>query len=152
MKIRPVRDELFHAGRQTDRRNEANCRFSQFYEGAWKRALREQDEFESEEHIKIVRKCGHSITTPDIFISSHWLLILSNNFLETPGQHLQLCSRDVKLTPRVAKENWTVSWKPTLSFVSLSTKIETWRHMLDSKRQNYWKSVELLLWPDGLTD
>jgi len=28
MKIRPLRTELFHAEGQTDRHNEANCRFS----------------------------------------------------------------------------------------------------------------------------
>ena len=30
MKIRPVTAELFHAGEQTDRHDEANSRFSQF--------------------------------------------------------------------------------------------------------------------------
>jgi hypothetical protein len=34
MKIRPVRAELFHADRQTDRRDEANSRFLQFCKGA----------------------------------------------------------------------------------------------------------------------
>ena len=34
MKIRPLGGELFHADRQADRRNEANCRFSQFCERA----------------------------------------------------------------------------------------------------------------------
>jgi len=32
MKIRPVEAQLFHANRRTDRHDEANCRFSQFYE------------------------------------------------------------------------------------------------------------------------
>jgi hypothetical protein len=31
MKIRPVRGDLFHADRQTDRHDEANGYFSQFY-------------------------------------------------------------------------------------------------------------------------
>ena len=30
LKIRPVKAELFHVERQTDRRGEANSRFSQF--------------------------------------------------------------------------------------------------------------------------
>jgi hypothetical protein len=34
MKILPVGTELFHAGRQTDRSNEFNSRFSQFCERA----------------------------------------------------------------------------------------------------------------------
>jgi hypothetical protein len=34
MKIRPVGAELFHAGGRTDRRDEANSRFSQFCERA----------------------------------------------------------------------------------------------------------------------
>jgi hypothetical protein len=38
MKIRPVGAELFHAGGQTDRRDEVNSRFSQFCERAWKKA------------------------------------------------------------------------------------------------------------------
>ena len=33
MKIRPVGAEFLHADGQTDRRDEANNRFSQFYEG-----------------------------------------------------------------------------------------------------------------------
>jgi len=36
MKIRPVRAELFHSDRQTNRHDEANTRFSQFCEGAEK--------------------------------------------------------------------------------------------------------------------
>jgi len=32
MKIRPMVTDLFHAGRQTDRHDEANSRFSQFCE------------------------------------------------------------------------------------------------------------------------
>jgi hypothetical protein len=32
MKIRPVGADMFHADRQTDRRDEANSRFSQFFE------------------------------------------------------------------------------------------------------------------------
>jgi len=38
MKIRPVRAELFHADRQTDRQ-EANSRFSQFFERTLKSHL-----------------------------------------------------------------------------------------------------------------
>ena len=34
MKIRPVGAELFHVDRQTDGHDEANGRFSQFYESA----------------------------------------------------------------------------------------------------------------------
>jgi len=34
MKIRPVRAEMFHADRQTDRNDEADSRFSHFYEWA----------------------------------------------------------------------------------------------------------------------
>jgi len=34
MKIRPVRAELFRAERQTDKHDEYNSRFSQFYESA----------------------------------------------------------------------------------------------------------------------
>jgi hypothetical protein len=34
MKINPVTAELFHADGQTDRHDEANSRFSQFYERA----------------------------------------------------------------------------------------------------------------------
>ena len=34
MKIRPKGSELFHAGRWTDRRDEANSRFSQCYKEA----------------------------------------------------------------------------------------------------------------------
>jgi len=34
MKIRPVRAELFRAERQTDKHDESNSRFSQFYESA----------------------------------------------------------------------------------------------------------------------
>jgi hypothetical protein len=34
MKIRPVVAKLFHADRRTDRHDEANSRFSQFYERA----------------------------------------------------------------------------------------------------------------------
>ena len=34
MKIRQVGAELFHAGGQTDRHEEANCRFSQFSESS----------------------------------------------------------------------------------------------------------------------
>jgi hypothetical protein len=37
MKIRPVGAEVFHADRQADRHDEANSRFPQFCEGAWKR-------------------------------------------------------------------------------------------------------------------
>jgi hypothetical protein len=41
MRISPVGAELFHAGGwtdgQTERHDEINSRFSQFYEGAWKR-------------------------------------------------------------------------------------------------------------------
>ena len=33
MKIRPVRGELFHADRRTDRHDEANSSFAQFSEG-----------------------------------------------------------------------------------------------------------------------
>ena len=36
MKIRPVATELFHAGGQTARHDEANSRFSQFCERAYK--------------------------------------------------------------------------------------------------------------------
>jgi len=36
MEIFPVEAELFHADGQTDRHDEANSRFSQFCEGAWK--------------------------------------------------------------------------------------------------------------------
>jgi len=36
MKIRPVGTELFHAGGQTARHDEANSRFSQIYEGVYK--------------------------------------------------------------------------------------------------------------------
>jgi hypothetical protein len=40
MKIRPVWSELFHADRQTDgrtdRRDDANSRFVQYFERAWK--------------------------------------------------------------------------------------------------------------------
>jgi hypothetical protein len=32
MKIRPVGEELFHADSRTDRHDEANSRFSQFWE------------------------------------------------------------------------------------------------------------------------
>jgi hypothetical protein len=38
MKIHPVVAELFNADRQADARDEANSRFSQFYEGAQKPA------------------------------------------------------------------------------------------------------------------
>ena len=34
MKIRPVGAELFHADERTDRHDETNSRFSQFYESA----------------------------------------------------------------------------------------------------------------------
>jgi len=34
-KISPVGTELFHAYKQTDRHNEANCRYSQFLESTW---------------------------------------------------------------------------------------------------------------------
>jgi len=34
MKIRPVEAELFHAGGQTDRHDDANSRFSEFCERA----------------------------------------------------------------------------------------------------------------------
>jgi len=34
MKIHPVRAELFHANRQTDRHDETNSRFSQLWERA----------------------------------------------------------------------------------------------------------------------
>ena len=34
MKICPVGAELFHADRQTDKQDEANSRFSQFFESA----------------------------------------------------------------------------------------------------------------------
>ena len=34
MKICPVGAELFHADRQTDKHDEANSRFSQFFESA----------------------------------------------------------------------------------------------------------------------
>ena len=37
MKIRPVGAELFHGDRRTDRHDEANSRFSQFFESAKKR-------------------------------------------------------------------------------------------------------------------
>jgi len=37
MKIRPVKAELFHADRRTDRHDEANSRFSLFFEGAYKK-------------------------------------------------------------------------------------------------------------------
>jgi len=37
MKIRPVGDELFHAEGRTDRHDEANSRFSQFFPITWKR-------------------------------------------------------------------------------------------------------------------
>ena len=40
MKIRPVGAELFHADRQTDRYDEVNSRFSQFYKGAKNSASR----------------------------------------------------------------------------------------------------------------
>jgi len=36
MKILPVKDELFHADRRTDRHEQANSRFSKFYECAKK--------------------------------------------------------------------------------------------------------------------
>ena len=36
MKIHPVGAELFHADGQTDRHDEANSRFSEFFELAWK--------------------------------------------------------------------------------------------------------------------
>jgi hypothetical protein len=36
MKLPPVGAEFFHADRRTDRRNEANSRFSQFCETAYK--------------------------------------------------------------------------------------------------------------------
>jgi len=36
MKIRPEGAELFHSDIQTDRHGEANSRFTQFDEGAWK--------------------------------------------------------------------------------------------------------------------
>jgi hypothetical protein len=36
MKIRPVGSELFHADGQMDRHDEANSRFSQFCESAYK--------------------------------------------------------------------------------------------------------------------
>jgi len=40
MKIRPVRTELFHAGRRTDdRRDDANSLLSQFCERVWKSIL-----------------------------------------------------------------------------------------------------------------
>jgi len=35
MKVHPVRAELFRAGRQTDRHDEANSHFLQFREPAW---------------------------------------------------------------------------------------------------------------------
>jgi hypothetical protein len=35
MKILPVGTELFHADRRTDRRHEADSRFSQVYGSAW---------------------------------------------------------------------------------------------------------------------
>jgi len=37
MKSSLIGSELFHAGRQTDRHDEANSRFSQFCESAYKR-------------------------------------------------------------------------------------------------------------------
>ena len=39
MKIRPMGAELFHGDRQTDRRDEANSRFPQFCERAYKRPI-----------------------------------------------------------------------------------------------------------------
>jgi hypothetical protein len=40
MKIRPVGAELFHAGALTDRHDEANSRFSQFYKRVKKPSCR----------------------------------------------------------------------------------------------------------------
>jgi hypothetical protein len=42
MKIRSVEAELFYADGRTDRHNEANSRFSQFYEPAYKHNPREE--------------------------------------------------------------------------------------------------------------
>ena len=36
MKIRPVQVELLHADGQTEGHDKANCRFSQFFENAWR--------------------------------------------------------------------------------------------------------------------
>ena len=39
MEIRPVGAEIFHAERQTDRHDEANSRFSQFFDRAEKQSV-----------------------------------------------------------------------------------------------------------------
>jgi len=59
MKIRPVGAELFHAGR-TDRHDEANSRFSQFFESSYK---------------------GMKMRVYDFFPSSFFLSLKSPNIL-----------------------------------------------------------------------
>jgi hypothetical protein len=49
MKIRPVGAELLHADRRRNRHDEANSRFSQFCERAWK--VNDEDFFEQVQYF-----------------------------------------------------------------------------------------------------